>query len=86
MPRSHSPKGQGRVVKDFGVSLLLFMAKSRHKKEQHARRYFKPSAATMVEVTAILGPRNLITNSGPAHLRSRPRASTRKVALRGSGN
>jgi hypothetical protein len=32
------------------------MAKSRHKKEQHARRYFKPSAATMAEVTAVLGP------------------------------
>lgn len=41
---------------ESGVSLLLFMAKSRHKKEQHARRYFKPSAATMAEVTAVLGP------------------------------
>jgi hypothetical protein len=40
---------------ESGVSLLLFMAKSRHKKEQHAR-YFKPSAATMAEVTAVLGP------------------------------
>jgi integrase len=41
---------------ESGVSLLLFMAKSRHKKEQHARRYFKPSAAVMAEVTAVLGP------------------------------
>lgn len=41
---------------ESGVSLLLFMAKSRHKKEQHARRYLKPSAAVMAEVTAVLGP------------------------------
>ncbi|MBG0831861.1 hypothetical protein HS041_29540 [Planomonospora sp. ID67723] len=41
---------------ESGLSLLLFMAKSRHKKEQHARRYFKPSHATMAEVTAVLGP------------------------------
>lgn len=41
---------------ESGISLMLFMSKSRHKKEEHARRYFKPSADTMRDVTAILGP------------------------------
>ncbi|MGW2419026.1 tyrosine-type recombinase/integrase [Streptomyces sp. NPDC001709] len=41
---------------ESGVSEMLFMAKSRHKNPRHARRYFKPSATTMREVTARLGP------------------------------
>lgn len=39
-----------------GVSLLLFMAKSRHKSVSAARRYFKPGAAALAEVTGLLVP------------------------------
>ncbi|MFE9400098.1 tyrosine-type recombinase/integrase [Streptomyces flavidovirens] len=39
-----------------GVSLLLFMAKSRHKSVSAARKYFKPGAAALAEVTSLLAP------------------------------
>ncbi|MCT2545683.1 site-specific integrase [Streptomyces atratus] len=39
-----------------GASELMLMAKSRHKKVENVRRYFKPSAAAIVDVTALLAP------------------------------
>ncbi|WP_235879073.1 hypothetical protein [Saccharopolyspora karakumensis] len=39
-----------------GASLLLLMAKSRHKKPENLRRYFKPSAEAIAEVTSLLAP------------------------------
>jgi hypothetical protein len=39
-----------------GASLLMLMAKSRHKKPENVRRYFKPSPEAIVEVTSLLAP------------------------------
>lgn len=39
-----------------GASELMLMAKSRHKKVENVRRYFKPSAAAIADVTALLAP------------------------------
>jgi integrase len=39
-----------------GASLLMLMAKSRHKKPENVRRYFKPSAEAIAEVTSLLAP------------------------------
>ncbi|MEV6483308.1 site-specific integrase [Streptomyces sp. NPDC051576] len=39
-----------------GASLLMLMAKSRHKKPENARRYFKPSPETIAELTSLLAP------------------------------
>ncbi|WP_371800933.1 site-specific integrase [Streptomyces sp. NBC_01732] len=39
-----------------GASELMLMAKSRHKKVENVRRYFKPSAAAIADVTALLVP------------------------------
>lgn len=39
-----------------GASLLLLMAKSRHKKPENVRRYFKPSDQALAEVTSLLAP------------------------------
>ncbi|MGW4077480.1 hypothetical protein ACWELB_28960 [Streptomyces asiaticus] len=39
-----------------GASLLMLMAKSRHKKPTIVRRYFKPSPEAMAEVTRLLAP------------------------------
>ncbi|OKH95572.1 tyrosine-type recombinase/integrase [Streptomyces uncialis] len=39
-----------------GASALMLMAKSRHKKVENVRRYFKPSAAAIADVTALLAP------------------------------
>ncbi|WP_424534332.1 hypothetical protein ACOZ38_29030 [Sphaerisporangium viridialbum] len=39
-----------------GASLLMPMAKSRHKKPQNVRRYFKPSPEAIAEVTSLLTP------------------------------
>lgn len=39
-----------------GASLLMLMAKSRHKKPENLRRYFKPSAEAIAEVTSLLAP------------------------------
>jgi hypothetical protein len=39
-----------------GTSLLLLMAKSRHKKTDNVRRYFHPSPEAIADVTSQLGP------------------------------
>lgn len=39
-----------------GASLLMLMAKSRHKKPENLRRYFKPSPEAIAEVTSLLAP------------------------------
>lgn len=39
-----------------GASLLMLMAKSRHKKPENLRRYFKPSDEAIAEVTSPLAP------------------------------
>ncbi|MEV0087608.1 site-specific integrase [Saccharopolyspora sp. NPDC050642] len=41
---------------EHGASLLLLMAKSRHKKPENVRRYFKPSGEAIAEVTSLLAP------------------------------
>lgn len=40
---------------EAGASLLL-MVKSRHKKPENLRRYFKPSDQVLAEVTSLLAP------------------------------
>lgn len=39
-----------------GTSLLMLMAKSRHKKPENVRRYFKPSPEAIAELTSLLAP------------------------------
>lgn len=39
-----------------GASELMLMAKSRHKKVENVRRYFKPSAEAIAGVTSLLAP------------------------------
>ncbi len=39
-----------------GASLLVLMAKSRHKKPENVRRYFHTSAEAIAEVTSLLAP------------------------------
>lgn len=39
-----------------GASLLMLMAKSRHKKPENVRKYFKPSADAIAELTSMLAP------------------------------
>lgn len=39
-----------------GASLLMLMAKSRHRKAENVRRYFKPSPEAISEVTGLLVP------------------------------
>jgi hypothetical protein len=39
-----------------GASLLMLMAKSRHKKPENVRRYFHPSAEAIAEITSLLAP------------------------------
>jgi hypothetical protein len=34
----------------------MLMAKSRHKKPENLRRYFKPSSETISELTSLLAP------------------------------
>ncbi|GGK98071.1 site-specific integrase [Nocardia jinanensis] len=41
---------------ESGASLLELMAKSRHRRPENLRRYFKPSPQAMRELTALLGP------------------------------
>ncbi|MEE1766734.1 site-specific integrase [Streptomyces sp. JV185] len=41
-----------------GASLLMLMAKSRHKKPENVRRYFKPSPEAIAELTSLLAPGN----------------------------
>lgn len=38
------------------ASLLMLMAKSRHKKPENVRRYFKPSSEAISELTSLLAP------------------------------
>ncbi|MEU1728961.1 hypothetical protein [Nonomuraea sp. NPDC005692] len=38
------------------ASLLMLMAKSRHKKAENVRRYFKPSPDAIAELTGLLAP------------------------------
>ncbi|MCZ4118668.1 hypothetical protein O3X23_04540 [Streptomyces sp. H39-S7] len=49
-PSSLTHLGEARA------SLLMLMAKSRHKKPENLRRYFKPSAKAIAEVTTLLAP------------------------------
>ncbi|MFJ6348682.1 tyrosine-type recombinase/integrase [Streptomyces sp. NPDC092046] len=39
-----------------GASLLMLMAKSRHKKAENVRKYFKPSPEAIAELTSLLAP------------------------------
>lgn len=39
-----------------GASGLMLMAKSRHKKAENVRRYFKPSTEAIAEVTSLFAP------------------------------
>lgn len=39
-----------------GASLLMLMAKSRYKKPENVRRYFKPSPEAIAELTSLLAP------------------------------
>lgn len=39
-----------------GASLLMLMAKSRHKKPENVRKYFKPSPEAIAELTSLLAP------------------------------
>ncbi len=41
---------------EAGASLLMLMAKSRHKKPENVRKYFRPSADAITEVTSLLAP------------------------------
>jgi integrase len=43
---------------EAGASLLMLMAKSRDKKTENVRRYFKPSPEAIAEVTSLLAPGN----------------------------
>ncbi|MGW2638573.1 site-specific integrase [Streptomyces sp. NPDC001348] len=39
-----------------GASLLMLMAKPRHRKPENVRRYFKPSPEAIAEITSLLAP------------------------------
>ncbi|WP_433226557.1 hypothetical protein [Microtetraspora malaysiensis] len=41
---------------EAGASLLMPMAKSRHRKPENLRRYFKPSPDAIAELTSLLAP------------------------------
>lgn len=41
---------------EAGASLLMLMAKSRHRKPENVRRYFHPSPEAIAEVTGLLAP------------------------------
>ncbi|MEU2253812.1 site-specific integrase [Nocardia xishanensis] len=41
---------------EAGASLLELMAKSRHRKPENLRRYFKPSPQAMRDLTSLIGP------------------------------
>ncbi|MGW0593822.1 hypothetical protein [Streptosporangium sp. NPDC002607] len=41
---------------EAGASLLMLMAKSRHKEPENVRKYFHPSAEAIAEVTSLLAP------------------------------
>ncbi|MBD0743622.1 tyrosine-type recombinase/integrase [Streptomyces sp. CBMA152] len=53
----HEYRGSGLThLGEQGASLLMLMAKSRHKKPESVRRYFKPSAESIAELTSLLAP------------------------------
>jgi hypothetical protein len=60
--RAGSPAGEDyrhsylTYLGEHGGSLLMLMAKSRHKKPENVRRYFKPSLEAIVELTSLLAP------------------------------
>ncbi len=41
---------------EAGSSLLMLMAKSRHRKAENVRRYFHPSVEAIAELTSMLAP------------------------------
>jgi hypothetical protein len=41
---------------EAGASLLMLMAKSRHKRTENIRRYFKPTPEAIAELTSLLAP------------------------------
>lgn len=41
---------------ELGASELMLMAKSRHRKSEKVRRYFKPSSEAIAELTSLLAP------------------------------
>ncbi|MGV9776138.1 hypothetical protein [Streptosporangium sp. NPDC003464] len=45
-----------RHLGQAGASLLMLMAKSRHKKPENLRRYFNPSPEALAELTSLLAP------------------------------
>jgi len=52
-PVGHDGLLRGR---EQGASLLMLMAKSRHKKPENVRRHFKPSPEAISELTSLLAP------------------------------
>jgi hypothetical protein len=44
------------VLRRDPSQLLMLMAKSRHKKPENVRRYFKPSPEAIAELTSLLAP------------------------------
>ncbi|MEY8038020.1 hypothetical protein [Saccharopolyspora cebuensis] len=48
--------GWTKHLGEAGASLVLLMAKSRHKKPENLRRYFKPSGQALAEITSLLAP------------------------------
>lgn len=58
--RGTSPTRQSPLTHfgEPGASLLMLMAKSRHKKPENVRRYFKPSPEAIAELTSLLAPRD----------------------------
>jgi hypothetical protein len=54
---------------EAGASLLELMAKSRHRKPDNLRRYFKPSPAAMRGITSLLDPTKPGDNSLNRRLR-----------------
>lgn len=49
-----------------GASLLMLMAKSRHKKPENVRRYFKPSPEAIAELTSLPAPGDTRRTRGDA--------------------
>jgi hypothetical protein len=41
---------------EAGSSLLMLMARSRHRKAENVRRYFHPSPEAIAELTSLLAP------------------------------
>lgn len=54
--RHSSPTHLGEQGASLLVLVLVLMAKSRHKKPENVRRYFKPSPEAVAELTSLLAP------------------------------